>query len=100
MVLRYLNQETAELSRKKTKLTGAAFSLASAAIVGGCSGVTAVRGSCNWALARELRAARGGWVGGWGIGLLFIALRWNNYDAPLVRDEGEYAYAAQLLKHR
>ena len=34
-----------------------------------------------------------------GLGLLFVALRWNSYDLPLVRDEGEYAYAAQLLKH-
>jgi hypothetical protein len=24
-------------------------------------------------------------------------LRWNNYDAPLTPDEGEYAYSAQLL---
>ncbi len=30
---------------------------------------------------------------------LFVGLRWNNYDAPLNRDEGEYAYAAQLLIH-
>jgi hypothetical protein len=30
---------------------------------------------------------------------LFLALRWNNYDLPLVRDEGEYAYAARLLRH-
>src|SRR5438445_537515 len=32
------------------------------------------------------------------IALLFIALRWNSYDLPLIRDEGEYAYSAQLLK--
>jgi Dolichyl-phosphate-mannose-protein mannosyltransferase len=34
-----------------------------------------------------------------GLVLLFVLLRWNNYDAPLLRDEGEYAYAAQLLLH-
>jgi hypothetical protein len=34
-----------------------------------------------------------------GLVLLFIALRWNSYNAPLIRDEGEYAYAAQLLTH-
>lgn len=39
----------------------------------------------------------GDWAGALGILLLFSALRWNSYDAPLVRDEGEYAYAAQLL---
>lgn len=27
----------------------------------------------------------------------FIILRWNSVNAPLIRDEGEYAYAAQLL---
>jgi len=32
-----------------------------------------------------------------GIVGLFIGLRWNNYNAPLIRDEGEYAYAGQLL---
>ena len=31
--------------------------------------------------------------------LLFVALRWNSFNAPLIRDEGEYAYAAQLLIH-
>ena len=30
---------------------------------------------------------------------MFVALRWNTFDAPLVRDEGEYAYAGQLLRH-
>jgi hypothetical protein len=34
-----------------------------------------------------------------GLAVLFIALRWNNFDTPLIRDEGEYAYSAQLLKH-
>jgi len=33
-----------------------------------------------------------------GIGVLFAALRWNNFNTPLTRDEGEYAYAAQLLE--
>jgi Dolichyl-phosphate-mannose-protein mannosyltransferase len=37
------------------------------------------------------------WLGGVGICVLLVALRWNSLDAPLVRDEGEYAYAAQLL---
>ncbi len=40
-----------------------------------------------------------GWLGVLGIIVLFIALRWNNYDVPLMRDEGEYAYAARLLTH-
>jgi len=38
------------------------------------------------------------WLGFAGIGVLFVALRWNNFNAPLTRDEGEYAYAAQLLE--
>src|SRR2546425_11590041 len=33
-----------------------------------------------------------------GLCLLFIVLRWNSYDLPLTRDEGEYGYAAQALK--
>ncbi len=37
------------------------------------------------------------WPAVLGLALLFVALRWNNFDAPLIRDEGEYAYAAQLL---
>ena len=32
-----------------------------------------------------------------GLLVLFAALRWNSYDAPLIRDEGEYAYAARML---
>jgi hypothetical protein len=39
------------------------------------------------------------WLGGLGICVLLVVLRWNSLDAPLVRDEGEYAYAAQLLGH-
>lgn len=31
--------------------------------------------------------------------MLFIGLRWNSCNAPLIRDEGEYAYSAQLLIH-
>ena len=38
------------------------------------------------------------WLGFAGIGILFVALRWNNFNTPLTRDEGEYAYAAQLLE--
>lgn len=37
------------------------------------------------------------WPGIFGLALLFVALRWNNFAAPLNRDEGEYAYSAQLL---
>jgi hypothetical protein len=37
------------------------------------------------------------WLSLLGLAALFVALRWNNYAAPLDRDEGEYAYAAQLL---
>lgn len=37
------------------------------------------------------------WLAILGLAALFLALRWNNYDAPLDRDEGEYAYSAQLL---
>jgi hypothetical protein len=39
------------------------------------------------------------WLGLLGLAVLFVALRWNNFNAPLIRDEGEYAYAAQLLIH-
>ena len=39
------------------------------------------------------------WFGILGLIFLFVALRWNSYDAPLTRDEGEYAYAAQVLAH-
>jgi Dolichyl-phosphate-mannose-protein mannosyltransferase len=38
------------------------------------------------------------WLGIIGIVLLFVALRWHRCDAPLIRDEGEYAYAAQMLR--
>jgi hypothetical protein len=37
------------------------------------------------------------WFALFWLAVLFLALRWNNYAAPLDRDEGEYAYAAQLL---
>jgi hypothetical protein len=33
-----------------------------------------------------------------GVCALLVALRWNSLNAPLVRDEGEYAYAAQILQ--
>jgi 4-amino-4-deoxy-L-arabinose transferase-like glycosyltransferase len=39
------------------------------------------------------------WLEILGLALLFVALRWNNFNAPFIRDEGEYAYAAQLLIH-
>jgi len=44
-------------------------------------------------------SAIGKWLGGAGIGVLFLALRWNSCNAPLIRDEGEYAYSARLLIH-
>lgn len=44
-------------------------------------------------------AIRSRWLEILGLALLFVALRWNNFNAPLIRDEGEYAYAAQLLIH-
>ncbi|HXB59557.1 MAG TPA: glycosyltransferase family 39 protein [Candidatus Acidoferrales bacterium] len=37
------------------------------------------------------------WLGLFGLALLFIALRWNNYNAPLFSDEGECDYAARLM---
>jgi hypothetical protein len=43
-------------------------------------------------------AGLGGWLAGLGILALLVTLRWNSFDVPLTRDEGEYAYAAQLLK--
>jgi hypothetical protein len=39
------------------------------------------------------------WLGMAGLAALFLLLRWNNFNAPLIRDEGEYAYCAQLLEH-
>ena len=39
------------------------------------------------------------WLAILGLVLLFIGLRWNNCSAPLIRDEGEYAYAGRLLLH-
>lgn len=38
------------------------------------------------------------WLGIGGLVLLFAALRWNNFNAPFIRDEGEYAYSARLLQ--
>ena len=37
------------------------------------------------------------WLGIAGLAALFFALRWNSCDAPLIRDEGDFAYSAQLL---
>jgi hypothetical protein len=55
------------------------------------------------ALLAIKRAIAGVGLGAWSsfaaLTLLFIGLRWNSYDTPLVRDEGEYGYAAQLLQH-
>jgi hypothetical protein len=39
----------------------------------------------------------GTWLCLLGIGLLFVTLRWNTYDLPLDRDEGEYAYSGWLV---
>ena len=49
-------------------------------------------------LSQSGTTTKASWLGAAGICLLFIALRWNSYDAPLIRDEGEYAYSAQLLR--
>lgn len=37
------------------------------------------------------------WLSLFGLGLLFVALRWNNFNAPLINDEGEIDYSARLL---
>ncbi|MGO8764739.1 MAG: ArnT family glycosyltransferase [Limisphaerales bacterium] len=37
------------------------------------------------------------WFGLAGLGIFFLALRWNSFSVPLDRDEGDYAYAARLL---
>jgi hypothetical protein len=57
--------------------------------------------SLGWLGARMKAVGRrpGAWLGVLGVGLLLVALRWNTLDLPLVRDEGEYAYAAQLLRN-
>ena len=39
------------------------------------------------------------WLGLFGVALLFLALRWNSFNLALIRDEGEYAYAGNLLRH-
>ena len=50
-------------------------------------------------VAESLRGVgAAGWLGGLGVLALLVALRWNSLDIPLIRDEGECAYAAQLLK--
>jgi 4-amino-4-deoxy-L-arabinose transferase-like glycosyltransferase len=51
--------------------------------------------SIVWAKIRGLHWSQ--WLSVLGLAVLFIALRWNNFNAPLIRDEGEYAYSAQLL---
>jgi hypothetical protein len=53
----------------------------------------------NRAAACAREAGPGAWLGALGVGVLLVVLRWNSLDAPLVRDEGEYAYAAQILQH-
>ena len=52
----------------------------------------------NLVLGRVRGAGPAVWLAGLGILALLIALRWNSFAVPLVRDEGEYAYAAQLLQ--
>ena len=39
-----------------------------------------------------------GWLSFFCLAVLFVFLRWNSFNAPLTRDEGEYAYTAQLLR--
>jgi hypothetical protein len=49
-------------------------------------------------IKREISSLRWSqWLAIFGLVVLFVALRWNNCAAPLTRDEGEYAYSAQLL---
>lgn len=45
------------------------------------------------------RKSFGKWLAILGLVALFILLRWNSFNAPLIRDEGEYAYAGQILIH-
>lgn len=52
-------------------------------------GAAAIRGGQPWSC----------WAGLFGLAVLFLLLRWNNFNAPLIRDEGEYLYAAQMLQH-
>lgn len=47
---------------------------------------------------KKIQPSAGQWLGIIGISLLFAALRWNSFVAPLTPDEGEYAYAAQSLE--
>ena len=63
------------------------------ALSAGCGGLT------GRAIGIVRRVSLGAWLGVLGVLALLIILRWNTFDAPLVRDEGEYAYAAQLLRH-
>jgi hypothetical protein len=56
-----------------------------------------VEAETPWLLMSKLRADTGLWLGWGGLALLFVLLRWNNFNIPLTRDEGEYGYAAQLL---
>ncbi len=51
----------------------------------------------NPRVALWARISPGSWLGILGLLLLFAGLRWNNFNAPLTPDEGEYAYSAQLL---
>src|SRR5580693_2544324 len=37
------------------------------------------------------------WLSLFGLAVLFVALRWNNFNAPLIDDEGEFDYSARLL---
>ena len=50
------------------------------------------------AIKRNIKYLHGSqWLSIFGLVLLFVALRWNNYNAPLISDEGEIEYSAQLL---
>jgi hypothetical protein len=62
------------------------------------SRATTVLSGAKRAEARIREADVGLWLGVLGICVLFVALRWHRCDAPLIRDEGEYAYAARLLR--
>ena len=58
----------------------------------------------GWLASRNLvlgcvrGAGPGAWLAGLGILALLVTLRWNSFDVPLMRDEGEYAYAARLFQ--
>lgn len=51
--------------------------------------------TCETSSSSRVRLCR--WLNLIGVVALFVVLRWNSFQSPLIRDEGEYAYSAQLL---